>query len=201
MHHTEKVAKLALNTLRKIDKQKYPIEYERSREEYIRKRNDYQNTIKENKKQYRQKIYSDLLNNRNNSKQFWSIIKGARKQKPTLANISIQQWEDHFSKVLNPDQVGIDEEDNNEDQSINEENEIIDEDLDCAITEEEVNKAIDKLKNGKSSGSDEIPPEFLKTVKQKIIKILTKLFNHLFNRILSRGMDKINYNTHSQERK
>ena len=52
--------------------------------------------------------------------------------------------------------------------------------LDSDITELEVNKAINKLKQGKAMGVDEIPSEILLLSKEKILRYLTKLFNKMF---------------------
>ena len=55
--------------------------------------------------------------------------------------------------------------------------------LDEPITENEVLKAITKLKNDKAAGYDNIVNEYIKSTKH----ILCKLYVKLFNRILDTG--------------
>ena len=57
-----------------------------------------------------------------------------------------------------------------------------DELLDSKITEDEVRKAIRKLKSGKAAGADQVITEFLKSAQRIILPFLVKLCNAIFNR-------------------
>ena len=52
--------------------------------------------------------------------------------------------------------------------------------LDHEITNDEVLQAIKKLKTGKAPGTDQIPPEFLKCIKDSILDFLVTLFNNIY---------------------
>ena len=49
------------------------------------------------------------------------------------------------------------------------------------ILQEEVQKAITSLKNGKATGSDEISTEMLKALDNCNVKAITKLYNIIYN--------------------
>ena len=49
------------------------------------------------------------------------------------------------------------------------------------ILQEEVQKAITSLKNGKATGSDDISSEMLKALDDRNIKAITKLCNIIYN--------------------
>ena len=60
-------------------------------------------------------------------------------------------------------------------------NTVHDELLDSEITEDEVRKAIRRLKSGKAAGADQVINEFLKSTECAILPFLVKLCNALFN--------------------
>ena len=53
--------------------------------------------------------------------------------------------------------------------------------LDVAITKKEVQKAIDKLRNGKATGQDEIHNELLKYGGEEMLEILWFFFNQIWS--------------------
>ena len=55
-----------------------------------------------------------------------------------------------------------------------------DELLDSEITEDEVRKAIRRLKSGKAAGADQVINEFLKSTERVILPFLFKLCNAIF---------------------
>ena len=60
-------------------------------------------------------------------------------------------------------------------------NTVHDELLDSEITEDEVRKAIRRLKTGKAAGADQVINEFLKSTERVILPFLVKLCNAIFN--------------------
>ena len=60
-------------------------------------------------------------------------------------------------------------------------NTVHDELLDSEITEDEVRKAIRRLKSGKAAGADQDINEFLKSTERVILPFLVKLCNAIFN--------------------
>lgn len=86
----------------------------------------------------------------------------------------MKRWEDHFAAVLNCPEPGEPHDFTQECL----ETPVLDVSLD-PITEEEVQKAIKRLNNGKSSGIDHIQPELLKHA-EAIVPHLTSLFNKVW---------------------
>ena len=76
----------------------------------------------------------------------------------------MKRWKEHFQEVLNrpiPELA-----DNDEELSIK-----------CGrISKNEIKKAVKKLKNGKTSGGDNIPPEILKGDPSTLADVLYDLF-------------------------
>ena len=71
-------------------------------------------------------------------------------------NISTQSWRDQFFKLLNSDI----HDDHSVDPPTDDVNTVHDELLDSEITEDEVRKAIRRLKSGKAAGADQVINEY-----------------------------------------
>ena len=175
-----KATRQALRKMMKVKRTGNKEAHNRSRIDYITKRTDYHKTIKEKKTKFKNKEYEALMENRKDSKLFWHKLKEINCKKYTTPNISQAQWENHFSKLLNPENITseIDEQDNNQP---NEQWEIEIEELDQPIVEEEISRAIHKLKSGKAPGDDQILAENLKMAEGKIMPFLIKAFNKIYN--------------------
>ena len=145
--------------------------------QYLQKRSEYQNMIKEKKKTYKKSVQDSLLENRKNPSKFWSTVKRSRQRERTRATINIDVWKDHFKNVLGQHTASTLEQSENH---INEEDVHINE-LDEQISLAEVKQAIRKLKAGKASGIDEIPAEFVKAAEDMVAPFLTKLFNRVYD--------------------
>ena len=86
----------------------------------------------------------------------------------------IKDFSDHF-KSLN-DGICIDE--NKKAQlKLTASNSSTNDVLDCPITDDEIRKCIDTLKNNKATGDDQILNEYIKSTADIMIKTYTKLFN------------------------
>ena len=89
--------------------------------------------------------------------------------------ISIENLHSHFKDLLG--QIPENTENNEqtlEGQTNNE--------LDLAITEQEIRKAVFKQKNGKSSGPDDISSELIKSAYDVIAPYILSLFNDLYDK-------------------
>ena len=192
----KKEARQALVKMNKINARNKKDEYKRAKENYLDKRIQYQKIIREKRKQYKKDMQEKLINNRNDPKAFWNEIRKLSYRKQKQANISIQEWGDHFEQVFNPDgsqEAAREVEELNradpihagEDiqQEIVAERELEEEiiDIDEEISREEIIGGIDKLKKGKASGTDDFSAELIQTAKGKIIEFLYKLFNKMYN--------------------
>ena len=110
------------------------------------------------------------------AKEAWSVVKGLRqetKAKTNLQLITPMEWEEYFQKLLNEDReeyleegtVGGQEQEGNEIQ----------------ISESEVSGMLRTGKNGKSPGPGSINLELLKYGGDKIVKLITRLFNKILH--------------------
>ena len=166
-----------LTKLNKINRNKNPNKFDKTKKEYLEARLKYNKLMKEKRKTFKKETQESLVKSRKDSKKFWNLIKKINFKSIKLPNISIREWGEYFTNLLNPFKEQRPEDDTVETQ----EEEIKIEDLDKDITQAELTKAIDKLKKGKSAGIDDISPDLLKLAKPKILKYLLKLFNRLYS--------------------
>ena len=142
------------------------------------KRLETSRTYKKEVKRQFQKYQADLARKirglkSSDPKAYWKIVNGTKSEKEdTNSRISCQIFFEHF-KSLNVNDAASNEDVNNVRNDNNDENDL----LNRHISDEEVLKAICKLKNNKACGHDQITNEFLKVSKGKMIHIFTKLFN------------------------
>ena len=194
----KKEAKQALIKMSKINAKRRKEDYKRAKDNYLDKRIIYQKTVRERRKQYKKEMQDKLVDTRYDAKTFWGEIRKISFKRPKLANITINQWEEHFKQVFNTGRRGIQPEGEREARRVEERTLEIDgergrgpreleeesegevEELDEEISREEIINGIDKLKKGKSSGLDEISAELLQMSKGKILEFLFKLFNKMF---------------------
>ena len=109
---------------------------------------------------------------------FWSEIRKFRKRNDKN-NIPLNDFYEHFKNLFSNDDIfeNIQVESQLNDQSFD----VNVEELDQSICTEEVVKAIESLKRGKSGGSDLLIPEIFIECKEMLSPILCKLFNYMFD--------------------
>lgn len=171
----------------KIDARRSLARYRRSKRDedrmvYKEKRNVYLSTLKEKKKNYNDKMTQILLENKNDSKKFWSTVRSLKRKPKETPQVDIKIWKNHFEHILGGEATSKDDEGVNENETwMPGEEEIHVPDLDAPITHDEVRKAIRSLKPGKATGIDDILAEFLKSAEQFVTPFLTRLFNKLYD--------------------
>jgi len=139
-----------------------------AKKEYKRVLNKYRNKFNKNFDNKLRQIKDK------DPKYFWSIIKS--KKKEPLADISMKCLYEYFKNLNegNDNEARLHISDciinNNEEPILNDE-----------ITENEIVNVINKLKNNKATGLDGISNEMIKNSSKKIIKLLTYIFNVIFN--------------------
>ena len=118
---------------------------------------------------------SDL--SRNSPKQFWKKVNDFRKGKISSADkVSLNDFAEHFKHISNsPHSDRVFEVPDFESQNI--EIEV----LDQPISVDEISKAIDSLKRGKSPGIDGLLGDFFKDAKSFILPYLHKVYNNIFD--------------------
>ena len=106
---------------------------------------------------------------------YWKIVGPAGKEKDEATNkISLEIFCDHFKKLSENNIINTDADEIEIDLTNTSA-------LNAPITQEEVLKAITRLKNGKACGIDRILNEFIKNTKEKMSEIYTNLFNIILN--------------------
>lgn len=134
---------------------------------------------------YNSKILDDLVSFQCNPKSFWNKLKNLTGPGKQRNNITKDQWKTHFESLFAGGE--LDEDINNQYDSDDDviydatENELEDIIFNSEITNEEIVKAVQALKRGKSSGEDELIPEFFIHSMDLILPIVNPLFNRIFN--------------------
>ena len=172
----------SLGKMGKIDNRNQARRYQRAKCFFLEKKMEYQKLIKNKRRSYNQQMKEKLLRNCKDSKSFWDTIKQLGSKKLKLPNITIGQWFTHYNNLLNPD-TGMQESVDINTEAIADKEQIdpvIEESLDAEISEEEINKAMDRLKKNKAPGEDEVTAELLCLSKNLIFPYLCKIFNKIF---------------------
>ena len=165
-----------LNKLTRINTRKQSKRYQKQKCVYINQKWEYQKLIKEKRRTYNKQAKEKLVKECKDSRSFWSTIRKLNTSKIKWPNISITQWYDHYNKLYNPE--------NQTEQVMTTQtpphNIITVEELDAEIKNQEVDKALRKLKKNKAPGIDEITAEVLLHSRETIFPYLCKMFNKLF---------------------
>ena len=141
--------------------------------DYAKSKKEYKILIA-TKKHAQQRIDIDnILHSVQHPNQFWAEIRKHRSRKNVRNSISEVNWIRHFDSVFNEGFVS-------EESTTVIEDDFHDSLLDGVIGENEILKAISKLKDGKAAGIDGIMGEMVKRSKHVITPFLVKYFNALF---------------------
>ena len=175
-HESKKITKNSLKKLNRTRRKNNEQTYEERKTDYLQNKLQYNKLIKEKKKKYKKDTQENLVGSKNDSKRFWSLIKKINYKSISLPKISITEWKEYFQNLLKPKNSN----NHMDDQQPTVNTQV--EELDKDITETEIKQAIDKLKNGKSAGVDDISPELLKLAKPNILNYLNKLFNMIYTK-------------------
>ena len=124
------------------------------------------------KRQYKNQ-HGNMMNKlrKSNPRKFYKKFK--RKNTRVFNDITLDQFEEHFKKLVNKDNL------NNPDNNNHTDN--VFEELDIPFTNSEIEKGLRGLKRNKASGTDNILNEHLLCSKTVIVPILCKLFNNILN--------------------
>ena len=174
MWKKKKEVKTQLAKFNRIDSNKQPSRYQFEKTKYITNRYEYQNLIREKRKLYNQQAKEQVVKDSKDSKMFWSTIRKLNFRKVKFPNITMDQWQYHYTELLNPNNLGSGEV--SEGSNVNDRWPRAVKELDEIISDAEINKALDKLKKGKAPGVDEISAEILVLSREKILPYLNKLF-------------------------
>lgn len=135
----------------------------------------YKKTISKAVTNYKRYQKRKIRNMRSNSpKQYWNYV-NRLSSKTSTSNVDIDMFYDYF-KDLNSNE--------NPDSDVPEPdfpNVDLDNELDVEITRDEIIKCIQKLKNGKRSGLDNIANEYIKNTSDMFMPVYVKLFNRILD--------------------
>ena len=143
---------------------------------YAEKRKEYKKLLENKKNSYKDKILTDLQSYVDDPCKFWAVIQSTRTRNQQRVNISKDDWFNHFSDIFNASESEhnkVGEEENDD---------VVNESLDCPIQEVEIEAALKGLKNNKAAGPDCLIGEFYKNAVKEIMPFLVKFFNHIFDR-------------------
>jgi hypothetical protein len=154
------------------------------RQNYFLALKKYRKANKYLKRKYQNDLVGKLNElNENNPKAYWQIIDQLRNatqlKSENSEKISLGDWKNYFDN-LNQSNVHQEKNQAMASKCTELESQNIFNELNFKIETSELTKAINSLKNGKSSGVDGIRAEMIKSVSSKLVPLLKKLFNLIF---------------------
>ena len=99
-----------------------------------------------------------------------------KKRLPTAENMNISDLYEHFKELYSTDTENVDSDNPNRQYHTD----VLDQDLDCIITEDEVRNIVFNQNNNKSSGLDNIVAEFYKHSFEFLSQFIVQLFKRIF---------------------
>jgi hypothetical protein len=141
----------------------------------------YKKMLKHEYANYHKELNLQLKSLRtSNPKEYWKILNQSDGNKNDTCNLGITEVSDHFEKLNSVNPITDEEETDLQNKgNVNTNN--YESLLNANFTNEEIERAINKLKNNKAHGSDLIINEYLKCTKQIMIPVYVRLFNIILN--------------------
>ena len=142
----------------------------------------FKNVCHQKQVNYQTSKRNELLLSSNNPKLFWSTLKRETNKTESFCSVKPNDWATYFQSLLFKDnQASITGLANPTEAP---DDVLVDGILNMPISNEEIEKSIDKLKLGKAHGVDGIGAEFYKNTKTLVVPLL----NEIFNKILLSGV-------------
>ena len=136
---------------------------------------NYKHTLSKYSRIDREKIANEIKNTKHsNPRKFWKILNSESHQSDVKC--SITDLHDYFKEINSSSQTG----DNMPNLNINDENS--ENELNCEITYDEIEKALKNLKNNKACGIDKILNEHIKYSYMSLKHVYFKLFNLILDK-------------------
>jgi hypothetical protein len=147
---------------------------------YCKTRREYKNLLLCKQKKYNASVVDSLIRSINNQQDFWETVHNILPKRNCVRNqISMEEWFEHFKRLLERDDVQADFVDDDDDV-LNDEN--VDAVFNRPISLEEVLLALRKLKCKKAAGPDGVLGEFLKNASTFVAPFFVRFFNVLFDK-------------------
>ena len=164
--------------------------YNRARKRYQTCKNDRNKSSLHNASKFYKQTMNKYINEHNRKqqaklrkmqksspKEYWKYLNTLNKNQSEANQPPLESFLDFFKNLNTPDTEGSEEDTLKEEIltsiDLNDDNQF----LNIPITEEEISKCINKLKNSKAPGSDQILNEYIKYTKPKLLSLYVKLFN------------------------
>ena len=147
---------------------------------FCKLRREYKHLLDRKKKLYNTQKINELIESIDSQQKFWNCVHNVLpKRKQTRNDISMEDWFEHFCKLLD---TGSTEDEENVYSQLDD----IDDDSDNLhfnrpITEDEVTLAIRKLKSNKSAGPDGLISEVFKYASAYVTPFFMSFLNKLFD--------------------
>lgn len=141
----------------------------------IKESRSYKKTMNKFINKHKQLLQNKLRKmQKSQPKEYWKFLNSLKNKKKTELP-SIAQFHEYFSNIYS----SSDDDDELDYRDINFEDS--NEFLNCPFTCSEIERCIQKLKNSKTPGGDEILNEYLKLTKDQMLPIYTSFFNLILN--------------------
>ena len=180
------------NTCKRLKQEKYQalrqLRLQRTPESvsrYKAARKTFKTQCDNQKAAYNAKMLDDLVSSSSSPKSFWNKLKNITGSRRKSNNISKDKWKTHFESLFS-NNIQNDDNEHTDDVAIDIEYDITENELEdiifnSEITDEEIIKAVRALKKGKSSGQDDLIPEFFIYSLELVLPLINSLFNRIFN--------------------
>jgi hypothetical protein len=146
--------------------------------DYCKLRREYKHLLSRKKSTYNKNIIDELLMSINDQKLFWEKVNNiSRNRKHNKNNINIQQWFEHFSKLLDKEYVDESNKTDDDDDVTTHDNLY----FNRPISKEEVMLALRKLKFKKAAGPDGLVGEVFRHGCDIIAPFFVRFLNKLFD--------------------
>ena len=141
--------------------------------------NEYKQYIRKKSRTYFKSLHVNLRNlQTTDPKEFWSLLNRNSSINSNKGNITLDTFYEHFKKLSQAEDPGTEEVPTAahtiDPRSINHN---INEEINKPFTVDEIRKVASKFKCNKSCGNDKIINEFIKHCPERMIVIITRLFN------------------------
>ena len=168
-------------------------QYRRSKNYFYRKRTEYARTkLKEKEKSYKKTLDKEIAIYRKqmgkklkdmkskNPKEYWNILNKNTKQ-VKRSNIDIKLLFDFFSELNKPPEVSEEAQNLLQNELENIEVTELNHKLNEKISQDEIKKCVNRLKNNKAMGDDQVKNEYIKSTIHLLLPLYEKLFNIIFS--------------------
>ena len=147
---------------------------------YCKIRREYKNMLFLKQKKYNASVVDSLLGAVHSQQDFWDTVHNILPKRSFVRNqISVEEWFEHFKRLLEKDNVQAGFVDENQDESDDENVDVV---FNRPISIEEVLLALRKLKSKKAAGPDGVIGEMLKNAAEFVAPFCVRFFNVLFDK-------------------